>query len=277
MVKEFIEMGLDEITISLWAATPETYARTHPNKNEETFKRIVRVIKYMQDYKKKTKRKNPVVKLYNVIFSMNYQEVIKMVNLAVKLGVEMIEFAPLDPIPEKTEYLLLNENQRRELIKELDKIKDYRKKNKNIKLRFSSFDAFYERVSHPRAIKGIYDAKTVSEIPCYVGWVFARIMADGSVIPCLKAHKLPLGNINKQNFKKIWNSKKYKKFRQMAINYKKTHPYFRSIGNNPKYGCFSSCDNRGDNNNVNKNLIIRLVRNSIFKLKNSRREENING
>ncbi len=33
----------------------------------------------------------------------------------------------------------------------------------------------------------------------------------------------------------------------MAINYKKTHPYFKLIGNDPKYGCAKICDNLWQN------------------------------
>ncbi|MEM2121536.1 MAG: radical SAM protein [Candidatus Woesearchaeota archaeon] len=264
LAKWFVDIGLDELTISLWASNPKTYEKTHPNKTSNDFEKIRRTIKLMQDYKKKVGKKKPVVKIYNVIFNLNYKEIKEMINFARSVNAEMIEFAPLDPIPKKTDVLLLNKKQRLELLKEVKEIliekKNGRYKNLNVLI-----ENFYERIKNENSEIGVYDDKVVDEIPCYVGWVFARIMADGNVIPCLKAHKMPLGNIYKKSFKKIWNSKEYQEFRKMAVNFKKTHPYFKLIGNNPKYGCFSSCDNISDNKNIYNNILIKIFRGKIKK------------
>ena len=66
-------------------------------------------------------------------------------------------------------------------------------------------------------------------------------MAGGNVIPCCRGSKLPLGNINKTSFKKIWFDTQYNLFRKMAIHEKKSHPYFRGID------CYSGCDNYTEN------------------------------
>ena len=265
--KQLVDLGLDEITISLWAAKPETYSKTHPNKKGETLLRIKRVIKFMQEYKKKIGKKKPLMKLYNVIFSMNYQEIGDMIKFAKEVKAESIEFAPLDPIPGRTEFLLLNEKQRKELVSNVKEIIKKVKKGEYKGLHFSSLEGFYERISNKLATRGIYDSRIVSEIPCYVGWVFTRIMANGDIIPCLKAHRMPLGNVYKDRFAKIWTSKEYNYFRYMAINYTKKNPFFKVIGNS-KNGCFSSCDNRLDNINVNKRKIIKLTRGTLFNIKN---------
>jgi MoaA/NifB/PqqE/SkfB family radical SAM enzyme len=91
------------------------------------------------------------------------------------------------------------------------------------------------------SMKQSYDKDIVDTIPCYIGWTFARVLPDGDVIPCCKAHKKPLGNLHKGKFREIWVSDKYMEFRRMALSEKKSHPYFREIN------CFRSCDNTGMN------------------------------
>lgn len=93
-----------------------------------------------------------------------------------------------------------------------------------------------------------YDIKIVDSIPCYIGWIFARVLPDGSVIPCCKAHKKPLGNLYDNTFSEIWNSHKYNEFRRLAKNEKKSHPYFKEIG------CYKSCDNVGMNLDMHKEM-----------------------
>jgi len=268
IAKWFVDIGLDEITISLWASNPETYAKTHPNKTGKDFLKIEETIKFMQKYKKRKSGKKPVVKLYNVIFNLNYKEIKSMIRFAERVNAEMTEFAPLDPIPKKTDILLLNEHERKELLREVKSIIHYKKLGSFRKTNVL-IETFYERIKNERSTAGVYDEFVVNEIPCYVGWVFARIMADGSVIPCLKAHKMPMGNIYKESFKEIWKSERYNNFRRMAVLYNKKNSFFKRIGNNPQ-GCFASCDNIGDNKNTNNHLIVRLIRGKLFQMNNKK-------
>ncbi|MGB9748650.1 MAG: radical SAM protein [Candidatus Woesearchaeota archaeon] len=271
LAKWLVDIGLDEITISLWASNPKTYSETHPNKTGNDFVKIRETIKFMQDYKTKKSKEKPVVKLYNVIFNLNYKDIKSMISFAESVNAEMIEFAPLDPIPKKTEVLLLNENQRKELLSEVKEIVREKQAGRCKKTEVL-IETFYERIKNKKSTRGIYDDVVVKELPCYVGWVFARIMADGSVVPCLKAHRMPIGNIYKKSFKKIWNSKKYNNFRRMAVLFNKKNPFFKNIGNNPS-GCFSSCDNIADNMSINNNLIVKVIRGKIFEMKNKKNKK----
>ena len=74
-----------------------------------------------------------------------------------------------------------------------------------------------------------------------MGWNYKRILHNGDVIPCCKAHKKPLGNLHEKGFREIWFSDRYNEFRLLAKNEKKSHPYFNAIN------CYKSCDNAGMN------------------------------
>jgi len=103
-----------------------------------------------------------------------------------------------------------------------------------------SLEQFLRRVSNEKSNEGKYDSNIVDTIPCYAGWTFARIMANGDILSCLKSHLMPIGNIYKQSFKKSWYSKKQRLFREKS-RCKKSDPYFSKIK------CYKSCDNLGTN------------------------------
>lgn len=57
--------------------------------------------------------------------------------------------------------------------------------------------------------------------PCYWLWYSASFNWDGSVSPCgcaLVSSKFMYGNINKQNFREIWNSEQYQNSRRLFVN-----------------------------------------------------------
>jgi len=109
------------------------------------------------------------------------------------------------------------------------------------------FGSFFRRVSSEFS-KESYDKDIIDSMPCYVGWIYARISTNGDVIPCCKAHLFPLGNLYKNSFKSIWFSEKYNEFRKKAKNTKKSDPYFKKIW------CYKGCDNLGMNLNFHRKI-----------------------
>jgi len=237
---------LDYLVVSLWAATSETYAITHPNKSRDTFLRIKKLLEWLNQ----TKKSFPKVRVYNVISSMNYKEFIHMVDFSVETFCECVEFAVVDTIPECTDKILLNKEQTLELIEMCKKArlnrKYYTEDNKFI---ISNFDQFFRRISSEHSSDAEYDLGFLDNMPCYVGWLFARILADGNINSCLKSHRMPVGNIYEQEFDSIWNGKKQRDFRREALRLKKNSSIFSKIGNDPEkeIGCYKSCDDLGRN------------------------------
>ena len=54
----------------------------------------------------------------------------------------------------------------------------------------------------------------MGRVPCMSTWYIAQIMADGEVIPYTRCYHVPLGNINKQSFKAIWNGERARAWRR---------------------------------------------------------------
>ncbi|MDD4939436.1 MAG: radical SAM protein [Candidatus Omnitrophica bacterium] len=243
---QLADLKIDHLTVSVWAGTPQVYAATHPNKNGETFLRIKEMLKRLNTLK----RNSPVIKLYNVIFNMNYHDIEKMVELGLQTNSEAVEFTVIDTIPGKTERLLLNDRERDILLKDCKRLKEkYESREIGNKIRIFGLEQFMRRVSNSGARTAQYDSDMIDKMPCYAGWAFVRILADGNVNSCLKSHRFPVGNILEQDFGVIWNGSLQRQFREKTIRFEKNDPFFSLIGNDPdsNMGCYKSCDNIGHN------------------------------
>jgi len=247
-ITELTKLRLEFLTISTWAATPQTYALTHPNKSGADFEQIVENLNFLNS----SKKRKPLVKLYNVIFNLNYHEIKEMLKLAKDTKSEYIEFAMIDTIPGKTDKLLLNPEQIRELQEMAQEISKCSDRNLYFDgIAMPAFGAFLRRISSVSDLtKATYDRNIIDKIPCYIGWTFARILANGDVNACLKAHRIPVGNLYQSSFKEIWNGERQIQFRKKTLVYEKRDPFFRLIGNDPntdEAGCYKSCDDIGRN------------------------------
>lgn len=247
--KQLVDMGVDHLTVSIWAGTAEAYSNTHPNKNKETFYKIKDTLSYLNSLKKPDSRK-PYIKVYHVISNMNYHEILEMVDLAIDTHSESMEFTVIDTMPGATDCLLINKEQAKDVIRKCDILKSdmdgVRFRNK---LEILNFEHFYRRISSTFAEEGQYDKGLLDDLPCYIGWTFARILADGNVNSCLKSHRFPVGNIYNEKFSSIWNSSRQIEFRKNALRPKEGNPFFKLMGNDPslKLGCYKSCDDVGRN------------------------------
>jgi radical SAM protein with 4Fe4S-binding SPASM domain len=57
-----------------------------------------------------------------------------------------------------------------------------------------------------------------TKLPCYIGWIHARIRVDGTVQPCGRCDvDLDLGNVNEHPFPEIWNGPALRAFRRRTV------------------------------------------------------------
>lgn len=112
------------------------------------------------------------------------------------------------------------------------------------------FEGFLRRISSPwgHLERGEYDKFAVNKIPCYAGWIFSRILADGSIAPCCRGAKKIMGNINERSFKEAWFSDEYNEFRAKAKYSSKDTAYFKDIG------CLKECDNLMHNEQLHSRI-----------------------
>ncbi len=241
------EIGLDDLTISVWAGTAATFDATHPNKGEKDFDRLVELITYLNNYKREI-GKGPTVKLYHVVSNLNAHEFEAMYELAQKTGSEAVEFTVVDTVPGHTDVLLFDDATRQRLLTQSLALQE-RLSKRGEKGRLFGFEQWLRRLRCKDVVDGLGDANIVHTFPCTIGWTFLRVMPDGKVTSCLKSHRIPIGNINEGRLPEMWNNPQQRKFRQMTNVCEKRDPWFSNIGNDPdaSCGCEKSCDDLGRN------------------------------
>lgn len=262
IAEELVDIGIDHMNLSLWSATPKTYAVQHPNKNEETFIKMTEVIDYIEELKASKNLRRPALGMYNVINSHNYHEIPEMLEYAFRHNMSDISYVPVDTIPERTELLQLNEQQRTivsGMVSDLPaKQKIFQNKFNNDVL-FANLDIFSRRIESTGIETSNYDKELLNALPsCYAGWSFARILANGDVNSCLKSFKIPIGNINDDSFTNIWLGEKQRQFREHSIHYNLDDPYFKQMGNDrttQEQGCYKCCDNIGLNMSIHEKMV----------------------
>jgi len=254
--ERLISAGVDELSVSLWACDAQEYVRTHPNQTAQSFEKITAVLKHMARARRHGRLFRPRtwwvppaprINLLNVVCSLNYRSIVKMFDYALAVQADSIYYTVVDPVPGATDGLLLNPEQRdladglcAQVCRKNDRLPRSRR------LVLDNFSGFRARLRHEDAGPGEYDSEAVNEIPCYVGWIFCRIMADGRVAPCCRGVQIPMGDIYRDTFEEIWNSKRYNHFRKKAKHSNKNDRYFSRVG------CTKTCDNLMHNLEVHR-------------------------
>lgn len=230
---------VDNLIVSIWAASAETYVACHPNQSAATFERLLSTLDFLV---RRKQGGGPHVKLYNVIMNRNCHEVTAMARLAGDLGVDAVEYTVADVIPGYTDELLLTGDQRREIVAMRAELAALQEAYGSATVLY--YDEFMRRLQEDGAARGDYDPQMLTDIPCLIGWNFSRLLADGNVNGCLKAHRIPIGNVHDESFGKIWHGNKQGEFRQKTLGGDTKDPFFSMIGNDAgsKIGCFRGCD-----------------------------------
>ncbi len=240
-VARVLDLGVHHVTVSLWAGTRAAYAATHPGTDPDTFDTITRTLAELN----RRKADRPVTKLYHVLTAANADDAPAMLSLADDLGCDAVELAVADVVPGATDPLALRPDQATAVLAAL---LPWAERAAWRRPRLLGLDAIRSRLQAIAAGRPA-DAALVHSLPCFAGWTYARVLADGRVIPCLKAHRVPSGSIHDRSFADIWQGEKQAAFRRAARSPRKDAPYFQQIGNSPEApcGCELGCDNLEEN------------------------------
>lgn len=233
------ESRVDEIALSIWAASEQSYRSVHPKAKKGEFYRILDSVRSLL-----SGSFSPSLHLLNVINRHNYHEITKMGDLGRNLGAKSVYFTLVDAMPE-TQELLLDDDQRSSALQQVSQLRS-RFYLQSSEITWDNLDGFEQRLMEVKTQQ--YDHKSVDELPCYMGWHFARITAAGDVAPCCRGVDYPMGNIHQTTFTKTWHSEQYSEFRQFSLHEKKSHPYFA------KMNCYQMCDNLMHNRQIQDRL-----------------------
>jgi radical SAM protein with 4Fe4S-binding SPASM domain len=209
--EQLVNLKTDYLNVSLNAGTPEIYPRIHVTETKKTFERITSTISFIEKLKEKNQTEFPHTRLSMVVCNRNYQDIVNFVKLCHETGVKNAHIKRLiSPSKEIAEELELTPAQEKELKEYLVEALDFGKKH-GVTVDLECEDWLCSRKTQFR----------LNDVPCYYGWLFSMVDADGSVYPCCFQNRSPsctIGNIKNDSFTELWFSKKYQDFRKNCKN-----------------------------------------------------------
>ncbi|NOT01007.1 MAG: radical SAM protein [Phycisphaerales bacterium] len=200
--RRLVELGVDEMYISVNAGTAKTYNRIHMNTPPEAFGNVKRTIGMITAAKREMGSHRPFINVSFVIQNDNYFEMEDMVRTAHEVGAEKAHFIGISTY-EGTKFLALNEEQKEDMPRCLERAVTLADQY-GIQTNAEYF------LSRARGYKGTKDV--YANVPCYIGWFFSIILADGTVNPCCECLRA-LGTLKTHRFKEVWFGEAYRRFR----------------------------------------------------------------
>ena len=169
----FVALGLDRLNVSLNAGTPETYPNIHVTETPDNFRRVITNLRYLSNARGGAGQTQPHIRLSFVIGSKNYFEVEAMVRVVSEAGADEAMFVHT-VVHGGTRDLALSDAQYRALLASIPQAKAT-----------AAALGVATNLSTLAAIVPTYledDIKGPPVVPCYVGWYFTNVLANGSVL-----------------------------------------------------------------------------------------------
>lgn len=205
-IPELLERGVN-LRFSLIAASPETYVEVHPNQSPAAFEKLENILALIRDFRSKS-RSRSVVSILFVIFRNNFEEIPKMLDMGSKYQMDFVHFKPAIFDHEQMKELFLDDAQLGELQNIIGSVKStHNISSTDLSTMLGDLEQNQVRIASPSK------SHLRRSIPCYKGWTFCWILANGNVVPCCDC-SVSLGNINDRPFEEIWHSEKYCEIRR---------------------------------------------------------------
>lgn len=198
-----IAARVDVVHVSLNSASPDVYSKIHTNMPADGFNQVVSNIKALDAARRARGLSLPRIGVSYVLSSLNVHEIGRMLALAEECGADYIALTPVFVFPQIMDLKLESAD-----IAMVEKaVGDFKSRSAytgtpQINTEFDMWnpDALPTKELH-------------SEIPCYMGWVFAQITSWGDVRPCCSCSSV-LGNAVERPFSEVWNSPAYVRMRE---------------------------------------------------------------
>jgi len=245
MLEELSFLGLDSLILSLWDFDPKRYEALRPGHGHK-LEAINETLTYYRDYS--GKKKLPDIHVVFVINNKNYNKVGEMYDFAEKYRIKRISFKFFKVYDDITKDYLMTNEQIKVLCQQLKMFFVLKKRQVSSNARDFCYMLEHTQVDNYKYINALF-----RELPCYIGWIYMRVLLNGDVVPCCGCEKNVLGNIHQKTLSEIWRSKEYQEFRFKALTNKYTALFKHSL-------CDNLCSHYQNNLKFNKLFLSPLLK-----------------
>jgi MoaA/NifB/PqqE/SkfB family radical SAM enzyme len=215
LAERFIQYGLDWISISFDAATPETYHQIRQGSSYET---VIGNIKALRDIKQQLGSNAPRMMMVFVMMTgsqENYHELPAYIDLAHSLGVEQVIAKNLDVITKDGDFergLFSHDGAPISRVEQIREQAQKRAAELGVGLRLYDLQPQQQIICEQRPVKNLYINWEGNISPCItLSYAESRIFnAERVHVPCQI-----YGNIQDESLETIWEKPDYAAFRNM--------------------------------------------------------------
>jgi MoaA/NifB/PqqE/SkfB family radical SAM enzyme len=209
MIRSILDSGLDVLKVSLWASSPEEYAKCHSSRDTSLFSQLLEDTSSFSSAKRKGEYEQPLLLLHHVLNVHTYQSVGKKIELARNTGCDGVVFSPFAHWRDECAAEALVPDQIERLCRDLTLAKH--------QMRIHNLQHNIDEV----LLKFRLGETAWRDLLCYTGWYQARIRVDGTVMPCATCF-LPMWSLRENSFVEIWNGESYRQFRRKSTDKKQS-------------------------------------------------------
>ncbi|MBS3171149.1 radical SAM protein [Candidatus Woesearchaeota archaeon] len=208
IAKKVVESGLDAIGFSVDGALPETHDSI---RGKGSYKRVLQAIDNIIELRKELKSKIKVV-VVCVVSNYNVDQLINLVNILKRKGVDHVSFMPFHDIglfssgTENSEEFKIKQEKVERLNKAVDELINIKKKSKAIENSLAYLKLFKDAFEHKKL-----------PFSCYAGYATVCIGAYGDIYPCFPRMEGEIGkgpNIRQTPLKEYWHSNQIREDRE---------------------------------------------------------------
>ncbi len=208
LARQLVEADLNKLTISLDAATPETYAKIRP---PGKFEDILAGLRSLNAWKKKLKSAQPRLDLAFVGMRTNIHEFPAAVRLASELGAYQICLQAMGEYPglENESVAAHDKALGRRVYEEGLAVA----RELGVKIVLQPEDQFEE----DRRERNVVEDTTGRRKQCQDLWNKALVSATGDILPCC-ASPVSMGSLKDASFEAIWRGKTFNALRRQFLS-----------------------------------------------------------
>ena len=211
IIRRLVESGIDQIKVSIDAATRETYTKV---RGQDNFGQVVANIAYINQLKKEKGLSAPELRFNFCLQRHNLDELPALIKLAQMSEIKTIYIQDLNYFSveaQKSELCGMPLDSLRARLNEADRLARAAGVTTNIDNWMRNIELYHNKMLPKERFQA-------NDIVCSFPWISVFIDVEGNVKPCpvfvWDEHAPSLGNCLRQPFKEIWNSPAYRKLRR---------------------------------------------------------------